>query len=62
MLVWLANNYKWLFSGLGVAIIGWLFLKAKTTMRINQNISDSNNITQIAGDLNVGSKNDEAKR
>ena len=51
------HNYQWVFSGVGVAVIGWIFIKPKS---ITQNITKSKNVTQIAGDNN-GTNNDKTK-
>ncbi len=51
------NHYQWIFSGLGVAVISWLFTKGalKQTHMSQKNSGSSVNI-QISGDISGVSK------
>ena len=45
----LTNNYQWIFSGIGVAIIGWLgyyFLGRKKDSEPSNTINITNNVGQ----------------
>lgn len=63
---WIIQNKEWLFSGVGLAIIGgiWDFLKKeKPDNKYYQSINSGNNSTNIQGGKNVnvtfGDKNDK---
>lgn len=55
--VWLIDNKNWLFSGAGVAILGWLFgfLLKKRDHRVAQTIRSGHGSVNIqaGGDLHV---------
>ena len=57
---WLVENCKWIFSGIGVAVIGWIIYRV--THKVNQNVKESKNVMQIGGDVNIGKANDKSKR
>lgn len=55
---WLTENKQWVFSGIGVAIIGWVFLGIKGKSKKNKLIlkqksgKNSTNI-QSAGEIKI---------
>lgn len=59
---WLMNNIEWVFSGIGVAVIGWFFILRKSREDVRQSVKNSFNVTQVGGDVKVGESNDRAKR
>ena len=59
---WLIKNSEWVFSGIGVAVLGWLFALRKSRAGINQSVKNSSNVTQIGGNVSVGESDDRAKR
>jgi hypothetical protein len=55
---WLASNYEWVFSGLGVALASWVggFFHGKSNAQKNfqkQNAGDHSTNSQI-GNVNIG--------
>ncbi len=58
---WLVKNMEWLFSGVGVAVIGWL-ISRRVNPSIDQSVNNSSNVTQVGGNVSVGESNDRAKR
>lgn len=59
---WIIENVKWIFSGIGVAILSvliGLFYKSKTNKSITQSIKSGNNSTNIQGGKNVTMTNEE---
>lgn len=59
---WLMKNVEWVFSGIGVAVLGWLFTLRKSRTGISQSVKNSSNVTQVGGDIRVGESDDRAKR
>ena len=59
---WFMSNYQWIFSGVGVAVLGWLFVRQKSRHSVQQNVNDSSNIAQIGGNVSIGSDHDGTKR
>lgn len=59
---WLVKNMEWVFSGVGVAVLGWLISLRKSRAGVNQSVKNSSNVTQIGGNVTVGESNDRAKR
>jgi hypothetical protein len=62
MLNWIMENKIWIFSGVGIAVIGgifalikWLFNKNKQDKTINQSQKSGNNSIniQVAGDIAI---------
>lgn len=58
---WLVKNMEWIFSGVGVAVIGWL-ISRRANPSIDQSVKNSSNVTQVGGNISVGESNDRAKR
>jgi hypothetical protein len=56
---WLSENYQWIFSGIGVLILGLLFQQNRKGKKTTQSISSSNNVTQIGGDATFGDSHDK---
>ena len=59
---WLIKNAEWVFSGIGVAILGWLISLRKSRGAVGQTVKNSSNVTQVGGDLTVGESDDRTKR
>jgi hypothetical protein len=59
---WLVKNMEWVFSGIGVAVLGWLISLRKSRAGVDQSVKNSSNVTQIGGNVTVGESNDRAKR
>lgn len=59
---WLMKNIEWVFSGIGVAVIGWFFMLRKSRENVRQSVKNSFNVTQVGGDVKVEESNDRAKR
>jgi len=61
---WLSKNYQWVFSGVGVALIGSIFFaKSRSKSRsVSQSAKKSKNVTQVGGDVSIGSEDDQSKR
>jgi hypothetical protein len=59
---WLAKNMEWVFSGIGVAILGWLISLRQSRAGVDQSVKNSSNVTQVGGNVTVGESNDRAKR
>jgi hypothetical protein len=60
-LKWIIENVKWIFSGIGVAILSilvGLFYKNKANKSITQSIKSGNNSTNIQGGRNVTMTNE----
>lgn len=62
---WIINNAEWIFSGIGVSILGIIlgFFIKKNKENKNQNITSGKNCTNIQGgkdvNVNIGGKFDE---
>jgi hypothetical protein len=56
------KNIEWVFSGIGVAVIGWFFALRKSGRDVSQSVKNSSNVTQVGGDVKIGESNDRAKR
>lgn len=57
---WIIENKEWLFSGVAVAIIGWiinLFISKKGKSQKQESGDNSTNI-QVGGNFSIGSKDD----
>lgn len=59
---WLVKNTEWVFSGIGVAVLGWLISLRKSRTDVDQSVKNSSNVTQVGGNVIVGESNDRAKR
>lgn len=42
----LIMNYQWVFSGIGVAVLGWLFVRRKSRAGVSQSVKSSSSISQ----------------
>jgi hypothetical protein len=61
-LTWLIDNMEWIFSGIGVAAIGWLFLLFKRRQNgLNQRQRSGRNSTnlQAGKDINLKRRTSE---
>ncbi len=58
---WLVKNMEWLFSGIGVTVLGWL-ISRQYRPKIDQSVKKSSNVTQVGGNVRIGAPNDRAKR
>lgn len=58
---WLLKNMEWIFSGIGVAVVGWL-ISRRSRSGIEQSVKNSSNVTQVGGNVSVGESNDRPKR
>lgn len=61
MLEWIVENKEWLFSGVGVALIGWFFFRSKSDTNItasNRSVS-AENIENTR--INIGDNNEQNK-
>lgn len=60
------EKYKWvfeiLFSGLGTAILGYLFFKHKNEKQIKQNQKSGNNSINIQAGENINVNNSKEKK
>lgn len=60
-MIWLLKNKDWIFSGIGVSIIGifasWLFRRNKSSQ--TQKAGNNSANYQAGGDIKVGGKNDK---
>ena len=56
---WLSENYQWIFSGIGVLILGLLFQRNRTRRKITQSVSGSSNVTQIGGNATIEEPRDK---
>lgn len=52
MLEYILHNKEWLFSGLGIAIASWLFMRNKTSQMKQKGGDNSTNI-QVGGNLEI---------
>jgi hypothetical protein len=59
---WILKNYEWVFSGVGVAVVGWLFILRKSKAGVSQSVKNSSNVTQVGGKVNIGELDDRSKR
>lgn len=59
---WLIKNVEWVFSGVGIAVAGWLFALRKSRTGFSQSAKNSSNVTQVGGDVRIGESDDRAKR
>lgn len=57
---WFANNVKWIFSGIGVAIIGWLLFRIRRKHSVRQEVLNSTDVTQIGGNVSIRESNDRS--
>ena len=55
MLEYILDNKEWLFSGLGIAIASWFFMRNKTSQMKQKGGDDSINI-QVGGNLEIKDK------
>ncbi len=55
----ITNNYQWIFSGIGVSILGWMIAKKIKKKNINQSIKYGSNNIQIGGNYTQRSSNDK---
>lgn len=57
---WVLDNKTWLFSGVGVAVVGWAarlaYLKRRASSTQSIRSGDSSTNIQAARDVNIGSK------
>ena len=71
-MTWITDNYQWIFSGIGVAIVGFILNKVFNNKAKNEsNSNDSNNIT-ITNNINsndntesrssINSKDEKSKK
>lgn len=56
---WIIENYEWLFGGLGVAIIGWIFFKNYSQV---QKSGDNSTNLQIGKNFNINGFNETKDR
>lgn len=58
---WVIKNKEWLFSGIGVVVIGWIvqLIFKKSNSSSTQTIRSGDGSTNVQGgrDVNVGTKN-----
>lgn len=59
---WLIKNSEWVFSGIGVVVLGWLFALRKSRAGVSQSVKSSSNVTQVGGNVSVGESDDRAER
>lgn len=52
MLEYILHNKEWLFSGLGIAIVSWFFIRNKTSQMKQKGGNNSTNI-QVGGNLEI---------
>lgn len=52
---WITNNYTWVFSGIGVFIIGF-FITRKAIKKNKQTIKNSSTGIQAGGDVKISIK------
>lgn len=52
MFEYILQNKEWLFSGLGITIASWLFLRNKASQLTQKSGNNSTNI-QVGGNLNL---------
>lgn len=60
MIEWVFDNKEWLFSGVLVALLGWLFKKYVSSSTIKSGDNSTNTIVSgdVSGDVKIGGKND----
>lgn len=51
MLDYLINNKEWIFGGIGVAVISWLFFRGSKKSSMSQNGGDNSTNIQVGGDV-----------
>lgn len=56
------NNIQWIFSGIGVFILGF-FVTRKIIQgkKVNQKIGNNSTGIQVGRDVNIGAKNDSSE-
>jgi hypothetical protein len=54
---WIIDNKEWVFSGIGVAILGWLFFRS-SNKQVQKGGNNSKNI-QVGGNLNINENKDD---
>lgn len=59
---WLIKNVEWVFSGIGVAVLGWLFTLRKSRQGVSQSVKNSSKVTQVGGNVKIRESNDRTKR
>lgn len=64
LMEWLAKNKEWIFSGIGVFIVGliWSFCKSRTHTKQSQSVKNSSNVIQVGGNVIIEKSNDRTKR
>lgn len=58
---WITNNKEWFFSGLGVFIIGLLFVKGSTNKLIQKQKSGDNSENIQVGKIEIHNDSDEKR-
>lgn len=53
----ISGHYQWLFSGIGVSLLGWVLWR-KASIKQNQSVSDGANAVQVGNDIKVNVKID----
>ena len=60
MLDYLIANYEWIFSGIGVTLISWLFFRASgTKSRMSQHGGDNSTNIQVGGNIKSSFRKDK---
>lgn len=59
MIDYLINNKEWIFSGIGVAVISWLFLRKSTGSNMNQKGGKGSTNIQVGGNFSVNDKGED---
>jgi hypothetical protein len=53
---YIINNKEWIFSGLGVAVISWVFLRKSSSKKMTQRSGDNSTNIQVGGNINMSDK------
>ncbi len=53
---YIIDNKEWIFSGVGVAIISWLFFGRSSNSSMNQKSGDNSTNIQVGSDFNINKK------
>ncbi|MBV7414526.1 hypothetical protein [Aeromonas sp. sif2433] len=58
---WLLENKEWVFSGVGVSVVVFIFsiFKKNSELKQTQKSGKSSKNYQAGGDINIGKKNDK---
>lgn len=56
MFEYIINNKEWIFSGLGVAVISWVFLRKSSSKKMTQRSGDNSTNIQVGGNINMSDK------